>query len=120
MRAPTGILSVRLFDFRNLPDQLTYQYHIALSPTDGHLYISDPEMYQIVRVQLDKHMEAVEGNTADSVVGNGKRCVDPDIDLCGDGTGAMEAKLHYPKGEIQTSLFSPVLYALRESRWGSA
>lgn len=55
-------------------------------------------MYQIVRVQLDKHMEAVEGNTADSVVGNGKRCVDPDIDLCGDGTGAMEAKLHYPKG----------------------
>ncbi|XP_028967535.1 teneurin-m [Galendromus occidentalis] len=87
-----------VYTLKNLPDQLTYQYHIALSPTDGHLYISDPEMYQIVRVQLDKHMEAVEGNTADSVVGNGKRCVDPDIDLCGDGTGAMEAKLHYPKG----------------------
>ncbi|OQR66691.1 teneurin-3-like [Tropilaelaps mercedesae] len=87
-----------VYTLKNLPDQLTYQYHIALSPTDGHLYISDPEMYQIVRVQLDKHLEAVEGNTADSVVGNGKRCVDPDIDLCGDGTGAMEAKLHYPKG----------------------
>lgn len=29
---------------------MAYQYHLAVSPADGHLYISDPEKHQIFKV----------------------------------------------------------------------
>jgi len=37
-----------IFKHKNLRN--SYQYHIMLSPIDGHLYISDPERHQILRI----------------------------------------------------------------------
>lgn len=30
--------------------QIAYQYYLTVSPADGHLYVSDPEKHQILKV----------------------------------------------------------------------
>uniref|UniRef100_A0A8D8XG00 Tenascin-like protein n=1 Tax=Cacopsylla melanoneura TaxID=428564 RepID=A0A8D8XG00_9HEMI len=77
--------------------QVSYQYYLALSPADGHLYISDAEKHQILRVL------SLESVTDPSInwevaVGSGERCIPGDETNCGDNGPALSAKLSHPKG----------------------
>ncbi|XP_042895037.2 teneurin-m isoform X2 [Parasteatoda tepidariorum] len=83
--------------FRMRTTDMSTHYHITLSPTDGHLYISDPERHQILRIHSLDKVEDLESNF-DVVVGSGDRCLPRDRDNCGDGKPALEARLSYPKG----------------------
>lgn len=69
---------------------------LTLSPTDGHLYVSDPERHQVLRVHSLDKVDDPDSNF-DVVVGSGERCLPRDN--CGDGRPALEAKLAYPKGK---------------------
>ncbi|RWS11960.1 N-acetylglucosamine-1-phosphodiester alpha-N-acetylglucosaminidase-like protein, partial [Dinothrombium tinctorium] len=75
----------------------TYNYHIHLSQFDGHLYISDPERHQILRVHSVDRVDDPESNY-DIFVGSGARCLPRDVYRCGDGGLAIEARLSFPKG----------------------
>ncbi|EFN78238.1 Teneurin-3 [Harpegnathos saltator] len=77
--------------------RVSYRYHIALSPLDGVLYISDPESHQIIRVRDTNDYTDPEHNW-ETVVGSGERCLPGDEAHCGDGALARDAKLAYPKG----------------------
>ncbi|XP_024082461.1 teneurin-m isoform X3 [Cimex lectularius] len=77
--------------------RVAYRYHIALSPLDGTLYISDPESHQILRVRYTDDFSDPERNW-DTAVGSGERCLPGDEAHCGDGALARDAKLAYPKG----------------------
>ncbi|XP_011495587.1 PREDICTED: teneurin-m [Ceratosolen solmsi marchali] len=77
--------------------RVSYRYHIALSPLDGSLYISDPECHQIIRVRNTTDYSDPEHNW-ETVVGSGERCLPGDEAHCGDGALARDAKLAYPKG----------------------
>ncbi|KAL7287031.1 hypothetical protein TKK_0018763, partial [Trichogramma kaykai] len=77
--------------------RVSYRYHIALSPLDGSLYISDPESHQIIRVRNTTDYSDPEHNW-ETVVGSGERCLPGDEAHCGDGALARDAKLAYPKG----------------------
>ncbi|XP_024943143.1 teneurin-m isoform X4 [Cephus cinctus] len=77
--------------------RVSYRYHIALSPLDGALYISDPESHQIIRVR-DTNDYTDPDHNWETVVGSGERCLPGDEAHCGDGALARDAKLAYPKG----------------------
>uniref|UniRef100_A0A146KU89 Tenascin-like protein n=4 Tax=Lygus hesperus TaxID=30085 RepID=A0A146KU89_LYGHE len=77
--------------------RVAYRYHIALSPLDGSLYISDPESHQILRVKHTDNFSDPEHNW-ETAVGSGERCLPGDEAHCGDGALARDAKLAYPKG----------------------
>ncbi|KAF5270057.1 hypothetical protein FQA39_LY08469 [Lamprigera yunnana] len=77
--------------------RVSYRYHMALSPLDGILYISDPESHQIIRVRNIKDFSDPDRNW-EIVVGSGERCLPGDEAHCGDGALARDAKLAYPKG----------------------
>ncbi|XP_011298913.1 teneurin-m [Fopius arisanus] len=77
--------------------RVSYRYHIALSPLDGILYISDPESHQIIRVRDTSDYSDPDHNW-EAVVGSGERCLPGDEAHCGDGALARDAKLAYPKG----------------------
>ncbi|XP_076182266.1 teneurin transmembrane protein Ten-m isoform X3 [Ptiloglossa arizonensis] len=77
--------------------RVSYRYHIALSPLDGTLYISDPECHQIIRVR-DTNDYTDPDHNWETVVGSGERCLPGDEAHCGDGALARDAKLAYPKG----------------------
>ncbi|XP_046748396.1 teneurin-m isoform X1 [Diprion similis] len=77
--------------------RVSYRYHVALSPLDGVLYISDPESHQIIRVRDTNDYSDPEHNW-ETVVGSGERCLPGDEAHCGDGALARDAKLAYPKG----------------------
>ncbi|XP_048266121.1 teneurin-m isoform X6 [Bombus terrestris] len=77
--------------------RVSYRYHIALSPLDGSLYISDPESHQIIRVR-DTNDYSEPDHNWETVVGSGERCLPGDEAHCGDGALARDAKLAYPKG----------------------
>ncbi|VVC91201.1 unnamed protein product [Leptidea sinapis] len=85
--APDGSLATRV----------SYRYHMALSPLDGTLYISDPESHQIIKVRNADDYSDPERNW-ETVVGSGERCLPGDEAHCGDGALARDAKLAYPKG----------------------
>ncbi|XP_066154380.1 teneurin-m isoform X3 [Euwallacea fornicatus] len=74
-----------------------YRYHMALSPMDGTLYISDPEGHRIIRVRSSDDFSDPDRNW-ETVVGSGERCLPGDEAHCGDGALARDAKLAYPKG----------------------
>ncbi|KAG1655399.1 Teneurin-m [Nymphon striatum] len=77
--------------------QVPYRYHLAVSPMDGKLYISDPARHQIFRViMIDSVYDSK--NNIEAVVGNGHKCVPGDKAQCGDGGPARDARLSYPKG----------------------
>jgi len=75
----------------------TYNYHILLSPYDGHMYIADPERHQILRVHSVDRVEYPESNY-DVFVGSGARCLPRDASRCGDDGSALDARLAFPKG----------------------
>ncbi|KAI5732577.1 hypothetical protein M8J76_001881 [Diaphorina citri] len=77
--------------------RVAYRYHIAYSPLDGTLYISDPESHQILRVKNAMDFSAPDYNV-EPAVGSGERCLPGDEAHCGDGAPARDAKLAYPKG----------------------
>ncbi|XP_061378942.1 teneurin-m isoform X2 [Danaus plexippus] len=77
--------------------RVSYRYHMALSPLDGTLYISDPESHQIIKVRNTEDFTDPERNW-ETVVGSGERCLPGDEAHCGDGALARDAKLAYPKG----------------------
>lgn len=77
--------------------RVSYRYHMALSPLDGTLYISDPESHQIIRVKNMDDFKDPERNW-EPFVGSGERCLPGDEAHCGDGAPARDAKLAYPKG----------------------
>ncbi|XP_037907848.1 teneurin-m isoform X3 [Hermetia illucens] len=82
--------------------RVSYRYHMALSPLDGTLYISDPESHQIIRVRDKDDFTDPEHNW-EPIVGSGERCLPGDEAHCGDGAQARDAKLSYPKGIAITS-----------------
>lgn len=77
--------------------RVSYRYHMALSPLDGTLYISDPESHQIIKVRNNDDFTDPAHNW-DPIVGSGERCLPGDEAHCGDGALARDAKLAYPKG----------------------
>ncbi|XP_026832629.1 teneurin-m isoform X1 [Drosophila erecta] len=77
--------------------RVSYRYHMALSPLDGTLYVSDPESHQIIRVRDTSDYSQPELNW-EAFVGSGERCLPGDEAHCGDGALAKDAKLAYPKG----------------------
>lgn len=81
---------------------MSYRYHMALSPVDGVLYLSDPEAHQIIRVRNMNDYSKPERNW-EPVIGSGERCLPGDEFSCGDGGPARDAKLAYPKGVAITS-----------------
>ncbi|CAG7727590.1 unnamed protein product [Allacma fusca] len=77
--------------------KVSHQYYLTVSPADGHLYISDPEKYQVLRVNSMEEIEDPRVNWS-PVVGSGLKCVPGDPENCGDGFPAKLAKLNHPKG----------------------
>ncbi|VVC40590.1 Hypothetical protein CINCED_3A025864 [Cinara cedri] len=77
--------------------RVSYRYHIAVSPLDGSLYISDPESHQILKVKNPNNFTDPDHNW-EPAVGSGERCLPGDEAHCGDGALARDAKLAYPKG----------------------
>ncbi|KAJ8911461.1 hypothetical protein NQ315_013565 [Exocentrus adspersus] len=77
--------------------RVSYRYHMARSPLDGTLYISDPESHQIIKVRNTDDYTNPDHNW-ETVVGSGERCLPGDEAHCGDGALARDAKLAYPKG----------------------
>lgn len=77
--------------------RVSYRYHMAISPLDGSLYISDPESHQILKVRNVDDMSDPVRNW-EPIVGSGERCLPGDEAHCGDGRLASDAKLAYPKG----------------------
>ncbi|CAG9766607.1 unnamed protein product [Ceutorhynchus assimilis] len=77
--------------------QVAYKYYLAISPADGHLYVSDPERHQILKVLS---LEPVQDPliNSEAVVGNGERCIPGDDTACGDEGPAKYARLSHPKG----------------------
>lgn len=76
--------------------RVSYRYHLALSPLDGTLYISDPESHQIIKVRNTDDYTDPDRNW-EPAVGSGERCLPGDEAHCGDGALARDAKLAYPK-----------------------
>lgn len=89
----------KVFTVLQLSAQVSYQYHLTVSPADGHLYISDQEKHQILKVvSVDKVRDP--STNSDAVVGSGQRCIPGDEGNCGDGGPALLAKLSHPKGIV--------------------
>merc|ERR1719361_3328270 len=76
---------------------VAYRYHMAINPHDDSLYISDPESHQILRLKNSINPTDIDNNW-ERGIGNGIRCLPGDLDSCGDGGHAKEARLSYPKG----------------------
>lgn len=79
---------------------MAYRYHIALSPLDGTLFISDPESHLILKVRDVNDFSDPDHNW-EPFVGSGERCLPGDEAHCGDGALARDAKLAYPKGRAE-------------------
>lgn len=77
--------------------QVSYQYYLSVSPADGHLYISDPEKHQVLKVLYLYNVTDPSSNM-DPVVGSGQRCIPGDEENCGDNGPAIKARLSHPKG----------------------
>lgn len=77
--------------------RVSYRYHMAISPLDGTVFISDPESHQIIRILRQNDFSDPERNW-EVFVGSGERCLPGDEAHCGDGAPARDAKLAYPKG----------------------
>lgn len=77
--------------------KVAYRYHMAVSPLDGSLFISDPESHLILKVR-DVNDFSNPDNNWEPFVGSGERCLPGDEAHCGDGGLARDAKLAYPKG----------------------
>lgn len=84
----------------NSETRVSYRYHMAVSPLDGSVYVSDPEAHQVLRIGV------MAGDLLPVVVvGSGQRCLPGDKNRCGDGGQAIHARLTYPKGEHRVEVF---------------
>lgn len=54
--------------------QVSYGYHIAVSPADGQVYVTDPEKYKVVRILSIADVTEPSTNS-ETVAGNGERCI---------------------------------------------
>lgn len=69
------------------------------------IFVAQPETHQVIRVKnvLDqRHSTPADINVEDNwepFIGNGDRCLPGDLNSCGDGGPAKNAKLAYPKGK---------------------
>ncbi|ROT60768.1 hypothetical protein C7M84_021644 [Penaeus vannamei] len=77
--------------------QVSYGYHIAVSPADGQVYVTDPEKYKVVRI-LSLTDVTEPSTNSETVAGNGERCIPGDERHCGDRGPAHKARLAHPKG----------------------
>ncbi|CAG9802441.1 unnamed protein product [Chironomus riparius] len=77
--------------------QVSYQYYLCVSPADGHLYISDPEKHQVLKILYLMNVTDPASNM-EPVAGSGQRCIPGDDENCGDGGPAKLARLSHPKG----------------------
>ncbi|XP_045622764.2 teneurin-m isoform X2 [Procambarus clarkii] len=77
--------------------RVSYRYHVAVSPLDGSVYVSDPEAHQVLKLAATENVPDPHHNTI-AVVGSGQRCLPGDRNKCGDGGYAIHARLTYPKG----------------------
>ncbi|KAK7023664.1 Teneurin-2 [Halocaridina rubra] len=77
--------------------QVSYGYHIAVSPADGQVYISDPERYKVLRILSLTDVTEPTTNS-ETIAGNGERCIPGDERHCGDRGAAKKARLAHPKG----------------------
>ncbi|XP_071540810.1 teneurin-m-like [Panulirus ornatus] len=77
--------------------RVSYRYHVAVSPLDGSVYVSDPEAHQVLKLEQTQNVSDTHHNTI-AVVGSGQRCLPGDRMECGDGGNAIHARLTYPKG----------------------
>jgi len=94
-----GILAPTKFNLCcvcSVPD-VHYKYYMVVSPLDGRLYITDQQNLRIIRVKTMGAVRAITDNY-ELVAGNGRQCIPGDVDQCGDGAAATEARLFYPKG----------------------
>lgn len=81
--------------------KVAYRYHVALSPLDSSLFISDPESHLILKVRDINDFSDPDHNW-EPFVGSGERCLPGDEAHCGDGALARDAKLAYPKGKLNS------------------
>ena len=91
---------------------MSYRFHLAHSTLIHDfeqrqtVYVSQPEMHQIIRIKnvLDRKNARMSDDDIEKnwepFVGNGKRCLPGDSDKCGDGGQATNARLAYPKGNM--------------------
>lgn len=89
--------------------QVAYKYHLAVSPVDGKLYVSDPERYQVFVVRqlnpLDSDDQPIDPReNLELFAGNGIKCLPGDKSHCGDRRSARQARLAYPKALAVNSL----------------
>ena len=82
--------------------QVAYKYHLAVSPVDGKLYVSDPERYQVFVIRqlnpLDGEDQPIDPReNLELFAGNGIKCLPGDKSHCGDRRPARQARLAYPK-----------------------
>ncbi|XP_042234258.1 teneurin-m-like isoform X2 [Homarus americanus] len=77
--------------------RVSYRYHVAVSPLDGSVYVSDPEAHQVLKLKTTENVQDPHHNTI-PVVGSGQRCLPGDRNKCGDRGYAIHARLTYPKG----------------------
>ena len=70
---------------------------MTVSPVDGRLYICDHEHWKILRVRTMGPVSDLNGNY-EVVAGTGEECKPGEVDKCGDGGLAVNARLKYPKG----------------------
>lgn len=77
-----------------------YVYQLQFSAYDGHLYVSNSDGFQILKLLSLDNVDQPESNF-EVIAGNGLRCFhSEDSDQCGDGGPAVEAKLSHPKGIV--------------------
>lgn len=88
----------------------SYIYYIQYSPYDGHLYITDYERFQILRLINLDNVEQPENNF-EVIAGNGLRCFySEDVDQCGDGGPAIDARLSQPKSKFSNKFYLIIQY----------
>ena len=77
--------------------KVSHLYYMTISADGRHLYISDHERYQVLRI-LSLEEGADPRTNFEVSVGSGDRCIPGDVEKCGDGGHALRAKLTHPKG----------------------
>ena len=96
------------------PQDLSSRYYLAVSPTDGSLYVSLSARLQVLKIKSLPQSQQIAVNKLDMkqnfviVAGNGQPCLpvgdswagyEPNsAENCGDGELAINAQLTFPKG----------------------